>query len=67
MKNYLENNTETYEHVYKEGWGNTYTDTLWVSIFHRVAKKYLKQKENIKVLDFGCGIGANPRFFGNLG
>lgn len=63
---YLEKNYRSYEESYANGWGNRYTDTEWVTIFQRCVKKNIKL-QNVKVLDFGCSLGANSRYFRDLG
>lgn len=67
MDSYLKHNSTTYEQSYIDSWGNRYTDSNWVSIFHRIVKPYLKTKNEVNVLDFGCSLGANSRFFDDLG
>lgn len=52
--------------------GNKYASSYLVCLFHRRIKSLLKEHvgkdiENIKVLDFGCSLGANSRIFSNLG
>lgn len=63
---YIKYNAEVYERAYDAGWGNQYPDTIWISIFHRVIKKIVN-KDNVKILDFGCSLGANTSFFRDIG
>lgn len=64
---YIKHNKETYENAYCNGWGNKYVDSNWVSIFNRRVKPHIFQNQSVKVLDFGCSLGANSIFFRDLG
>ncbi|MEG1742479.1 MAG: methyltransferase domain-containing protein, partial [Acetivibrio sp.] len=68
MTTYIKENKKTYDEAYENGWGNSYPDSMWVSLYHSKIKKLLNQeKKPIRVLDFGCSLGANTRFFADLG
>lgn len=63
---YVKCNEKSFDKKYIEGWGNNYPDSIMISIYYNIIAKHIK-KERPKVLDFGCSIGANARFFKNIG
>lgn len=62
---YIEENKSSYDEVYKKGWGNKYPNSNMISYYFNYMKPLLQAKgeRNLKMLDFGCSIGANTRFF----
>lgn len=65
---YIERNLNSYEKVYQNGWGNRYPSSEVISLyFNHVKKKLKKRNDKLKVLDFGCSLGANTKFFEEQG
>ena len=59
--------SEIYEEEYKCGYGHFYPESHIIRAYERFLKKRLSKKERPKVLDYGCGTGANLLFFKNKG
>lgn len=67
---YIEINKHSYQAIYKEGWGNKYTDSYLISLYYNIIKPLVNKNTDhgiLKCLDFGCSIGANTRFFHEAG
>ncbi len=62
---YIDVNKNSYNEVYKKGWGNKYPDSNIVSYYFNYIKPLLQNEtgRKPKMLDFGCGLGANTKFF----
>jgi SAM-dependent methyltransferase len=59
--------SEIYENIYKQGYGHLYPESHIIRAYERFLKKRLPQKNRPKILDYGCGTGANLLFFKNKG
>lgn len=70
-KKYIDINKKSYDKVYEAGWGNRYTDSNLVSIYYNIICPLIEEKrgmkEKLKCLDFGCSLGANTKFFCEMG
>ena len=55
-----------WDEQYENGYGNEWPDTKMITAYHRYIKTHIKT-DRPKVLDFGCGIGQNLRFFDEIG
>lgn len=58
-------NVNTHNKQYANGWGQRWPNESMITFFHRYIKKNLGGGR--KVLEFGCGTGANLRVFKELG
>lgn len=64
---YIKQNIKAFDDMYANDWGNKYPTDGLVSYYHNIIKPNLCSTQNIKVLDFGCSLGANTKFFADLG
>lgn len=65
---YINENKKSYDKLYEKGWGNRYPDSHLISFWHNYIKHLLPRSDGqVKVLDFGCSLGANTRFFHEQG
>lgn len=63
---YLDDGKKKWEEEYRNGYGNQWPDTKMITAYYRYIKPHVIS-EKPKVLDFGCGIGQNLRFFETIG
>ncbi len=61
------NETEIYEEKYKNGYGHIYPESHIIRIYERFIKQNLVIDTHLKILDYGCGTGANLHFFKDKG
>lgn len=67
MEKVIRENEKAWQMTYEtSSFGNKYPSSYLVSLFHRVIKKNLPVKNKIKVLDFGCSLGANAKFISDM-
>lgn len=59
------NSVETYKKKYAEGWFPLYPEGDVIRIYQNFFKN--KLKDNVKLLDFGCGNGTHPNYFMDKG
>src|SRR3989338_7890525 len=59
MQGYLASNKKYYDRQYSEGYDTQVPENHIVRIYKRI----LRGRVNRKLLDFGCGTGANARYF----
>ncbi len=68
---YINENKSSYDEIYKKGWGNQYPNSNMISYYFNYIKPLLQARggveRKLKMLDFGCSIGANTRFFAEQG
>lgn len=65
---YIEENINSYEKIYQKGWGNRYPDSSIISYyFHYIKPLIGVTGRRPKMLDFGCSLGANTKFFADQG
>lgn len=63
---YVDYGKEMWDKEYESGYGNQWPDSGMITVYHRYMKPHVATKKP-KVLDFGCGIGQNLRFFDAMG
>ncbi len=66
MREYQTQNVQTFDDMYKQGWGNNWPSELMISYYHALIKQYVNfigGGGKAKMLEFACGTGANLRFF----
>jgi len=61
------NESKIYEEKYKNGYGHSYPESHIIRIYERFLKKKIPLVPQPKILDYGCGTGANLLFFKNNG
>lgn len=59
--------SEIYEQKYRLGYGHHYPESHIIRIYERFLKQRFANGSQLKVLDFGCGTGANLIFFKDKG
>ena len=68
-QNYLTLNQRYYEQQYAAGYGHEYPESHVIRIYHRIlaSELNLTGAGAPRLLDFGCGTGANAAFFATKG
>ena len=64
---YIDQNKKMYDMKFSEGWGSYYPNSEIITLYHRYIKNKMPQGKKLRVLDFGCGRGANLEFFLDMG
>lgn len=64
---YLEENKKGYEKAYGEGFGDRYPSSNLISWYFHYIKPELPKDRKLKMLDFGCSLGANTKFYEQQG
>ncbi len=66
---YIDSNGKSFSDVYKNGWGNRYPDSNIISYYFNYVRPLLPDGKGrrLKMLDFGCSLGANTKFFEGQG
>lgn len=67
MIDYIIQNQKVYDKKFNEGWGSYYPDSNIITFFHRYIKDRIPENKVCRVLDFGCGRGANLEFLVDMG
>lgn len=61
----MKKNIEVYEKKYKDNYGIQSPESHVIRIYEHFLKNILIDKENVKILDFGCGNGTHTKYFAN--
>lgn len=64
---YIDQNKKMYDMKFSEGWGSYYPSSEIITLYHRYIKNRMPKDKKLRVLDFGCGRGANLEFFSDMG
>lgn len=64
---YMDMSKIIYEKKYSDGYGINIPESHVIRIINYLKRSYISTKNNIKVLDFGCGNGTHSLYFESLG
>ena len=59
--------SKIYEEKYKSCYGHSYPESHIIRVYERFLKGNLSEGKTLRILDYGCGTGANLLFFKDKG